>query len=91
MNRDLVKTGLKVKVTNIIQHPNIIATPSFLANRKEGVEGVVEKCLAAGNGGAWWVKHADGKFAPYWFHELEALADQSKPELDEDDWNGFPF
>lgn len=81
-----IKTRLRVRVGDLQTPVNILASPEFLRNRKEGLWGTVGHPVKD-HPNAWWVYDAEGCYAPYWYSEFEPLTDDEQREMFGDVFN----
>lgn len=89
MNVADIHAGLWVRTVNLESNSPILAEPDLLANRQEGLIGEVLKPLV-NDPHTWWIRHEDGKKAPYTFQEMEALDPQPAPPVKKGSFRGSP-
>jgi hypothetical protein len=72
MNCNQVKTGLRVKTTELDRTAGMMINPRHLNCRRCGVTGTVEGYVPGHGGDVWWVRHdGSGEIGAYCFNELE--------------------
>jgi hypothetical protein len=71
MNRQLIKTGLNVKTTQLGDLVIKGIPREILDNRRSGVIGVLQRWVPGQDGKVWYIKHDNGRIAPYHHEEFE--------------------
>lgn len=75
MNCDEVSPGIRVKVVKLGTADGMIVPAYYKMNRRKRAIGSVTSAIPGHGGEVWFVKHQDGKVAPYSFDELARAAE----------------
>lgn len=73
MNRDAVRAGIRVKITDLEELPSMFVKEEYLKVRKIGKTGEVVNRVASHGGDVWWVKHENGEVGAYCYDEFELV------------------
>ena len=73
-----VRDGMKVKTNHRLRDTRgMLIKPDNLLERRCDSEGTIEGYVAGHGGEVWWVRHSDGKAAPYIYDEFEELTEDT--------------
>lgn len=68
-----VKTGLRIRITNLGDTKGMLINSRHLDCRQKGITGTVDGYVPGHGGDVWFVKHDDGQVGAYSYTEMEAI------------------